>query len=192
MSSDEFEFVPLAPAPGSDTAPGAKPDVFTQLMEGTTEEAPPVELDDDDSATLEQAWQKLVSLRRRRDELKEQASDASDAYEAQRGRMASLMQKQGTTQFRGADGGSCSVSDVYTTAIEDEDKWMTWVKESHPELLSVHSQRRTSFIRREYRDKGIPIDDPSFPPGLKAGTQPTLSVRGIRPASEAQGAKTDE
>lgn len=189
MNNETDGFVPLAPAAGS--TPSETPDVFTQLMEGTTEDQPPVELDDGDAATLEDSWNRLVALRRRRDNLKKQASDASAEYEAQRGRMAGMMEKQGTTQFRGADGGSCSIADVYTTAIENEDAWMGWVRESHPELLSVHSQRRTSFIRQEYRDKGVPIDDPSFPPGLKAGTQPTLTVRGLRP-SQSQGAKANE
>lgn len=181
MSDKTEGFVPLAGA-------GKKQDIFTQLIEETSEEDAPTPQSDDDTITLEDAWHRLVILRLARDSAKTRASDASRAYEEQRGRMASMMERQGTKQFRGADGGGCSIADVYTTAVENEQEWLDWVRETHPELLSVHSQSRTRFIRENYRDKGVPIDDASFPPGLKAGTQPTLQVRGVRPP-QPQGAK---
>lgn len=162
-------------------------DVFTELLRGVEDDPKAVEPTDDDYGTLEEEWQKLCALKHAHQRAEEREKETKAAYEAQRIRMRSAMTRQGTQQFRGANGGGCSVTQTYTTALENEESFMAWVKETHPELLSVHSQTRTSFIRREYRDKGVAIDDPSFPPGLKAGTLEGLQVRGTRPPTETQG-----
>ena len=57
---------------------------------------------------------------------------------------------------------------------------MAWVKETHPELLTVHSQNRTKFIRENFRDQGVPEDDARFPPGVKVTAREQLMVRGVK------------
>jgi hypothetical protein len=180
----DLGFVPVAKL-GEDAE---KPDVFTQLLEGTGDDEQAVEQTDDDLATLEDHWRRLVDLKAAAGDAEEVAKDAKAAYNAQKERMADAMERQGTKQFRGADGGGCTITEQYTTALEDREAFMAWVQESHPELLVVHSQTRTKFIRENYRDLGIPEDDPSFPPGLKPGVMTGLQVRGARrPAAEKQG-----
>lgn len=185
MSADPKDLGFVAPAKlGEDHE---TPDVFTQLLEGSEDDERAVEPTDDDLGTLEEEWQRLVAAREAHDRAAEREKVTKAALTAQKERMAAAMERQGTKQFRGSDGGLCTVATTYTTAVEDEDAFLDWVRESHPELLSVHSQRRTKFIREEYRDRGVPEDDPSFPPGLKVGTIDTLQVRGARPSTEKQG-----
>jgi len=179
----------VAPAPMGDAEPA---DIFDQLLEGTTDDERAVEPTDDDLGTLEEEWHRLCVMREASDAAEERAKETRAAYVAQRERMMSAMRRQGTKQFRGANGQACSIAEIYTTSLEDEAKFMGWVKETHPELLTVHSKSRTKFIREQYRDRGVAIDDPSFPPGLKVGTVDNLTVRGIRPAAETQGAETNE
>lgn len=182
--TNDLGFVPIA-----EIGEGVeKKDVFTELLGGSEDDAQAVEPTDDDRGTLEDEWRRLVDLREASGEAEEKAATAKRAYNDQKQRMADAMERQGTKQFRGADGGGCSATETYTTTLEDPAAFMAWIQETHPEMLVVHSATRTKFIRENYRDLGVPEDDPSFPPGLKSGTMSGLQVRGARrPAAEKQG-----
>lgn len=166
--------------------PAEEQDVFTQLLKGSEDDEQAVEPTDDDLGTLEAEWERLVALKEAAGEAEEEHSTAKRAYNDQKQRMSDAMERQGTKQFRGADGGGCTITEQYTTSLEDPEAFMEWTKETHPEMLVVHSATRTKFIRENYRDLGIPEDDPSFPPGLKGGTMSGLQVRGARRSPAAK------
>jgi len=170
----------IAPAPLRPEVSAAD-DVFAQLLAGADDDDRAVEPTDDDLGTLEYEWDKLERLGQACDAVEARLEVLNKDYNAQKERMLLAMKREGTRQFKGASGGACVVATQYTTSVEDEARFMDWVKETHPELLTVHSQSRTSFIRKNYRDRGIPTDDPAFPPGLKAGERESLQVRGIKP-----------
>ena len=167
-------------APAKIGADEPEPDIFAQLLAGVEDDGRAVEPTDDDLGTLEMEWEKLEQLDQAAERAEERAKGLRQAYNAQKERMALAMKREGTRQFRGASGGLAVVATQYTTSLEDEPRFMAWVKETHPELLTVHSKTRTKFIRENFRDRGIPINDPAFPPGLKAGELDTLQVRGIK------------
>jgi hypothetical protein len=181
VSAEELGFVPVVPIDS-----GEKTSVFSQLLSGTEDDERAVEPTDDDLGTLEQEWQKLCSLKESRDAAEARLKELKRSFNDQKLRMADAMERQGTKQFRGAAGGGCTITETYTTVLADEVAFMGWVKETHPELLTVHSQTRTKFIRENYRDEGVPEDDPSFPPGLKPGVLAGLQVRGARPTTTAE------
>lgn len=169
----DFGFV----APAAVPQPEQQDPLDAILSEG---DATGAELDEQALGTLEEEFRVLAALKERAEALEKQGEDARKAYNAQRERMLRAMDAQGTRQFRGADGTACTVTEQYTTSVEDPSAFLAWVLVAHPELVSVHSQTRTKFVREEYRDKGVPETDPTFPPGLKAGTLRTLSVRGTK------------
>lgn len=179
----DLDWTPIAKV-GDDAEPA---DVFAQLLEGLEDDERAVEPTDDDLGTLEEEWQRVCAAKEAKERAEAIAAKAKEVYNAAKQRMADAMERQGTRQFRGANGSGCSRTETYTTSVEDPEAFMAWVKETHPELLSVHSGARTKFIREEYRDQGVPEDDPSFPPGLKPGTITGLQVRGTRPQTEQQG-----
>jgi len=152
-----------------------------------------VEIDEGDFRALEEEWAVLVRLRERKERLEGLADKAKIDYNLQRERMRRAMEAQGTRQFASAEGrGAGSLKREYRTRVVDDAAFAAWVAERHPELLSVNSQRRDSFVRDEYRDKGIAptLEDgspnPEFPPGLTVIEQDTLSVRGTRPVNQEQ------
>jgi len=166
-------------ATGGNAAPptGGQPDIFDLIKQEA--EAPAEVVDEQGFGTLEQEWSRLRELRDRKDRADAIAKDASKAVEAQKFRLLNAMKLQGTTQFRGEDGGLAVVATEYTTALDDPEIFRRWVFETHPELLDVNSRTRTKFIRENFRDKGVPIDE--LPPGLRAGERELLQVRGIKP-----------
>lgn len=180
MSADTFGFV--APAKLGKDEPEL--DVFAQLLQGAADDDRAVEPTDDDLGTLEMEWEKLERLKLAAEAAQTRADELDREYKAQKERMLLAMKREGTRQFRGSSGGACVVAEQYSTTMEDEHAFMDWVRESHPELLTVHSQTRTKFIRENFRDRGVPTDDPAFPPGLKAGTVEFLQVRGIKPPAK--------
>lgn len=175
--TDEYGFV-------VPSAPEEKADLFDQLQ-GDKDDSEAVELPDGAMADLAEEFRVLRELRLRRDRLNAKAAAASKDYEEQRDRMASAMLLQGTKQFSDVNGqGACTQTTQYQTTVEDPQAFMEWVQERHPELLTVNAQTRTSFIRKEYRDKGVPLDSDQFPPGIKVTERETLSVRGIKAPEE--------
>lgn len=178
MAEQQIDFGFVAPA----AVAGPTVDPLEEIARGV--DSVPT-LDEHALGTLEEEFRVLAALRERSDDLARQAEEARKAYGAQRDRMLAAMEAQGTRQFRGADGTACTIAEQYTTSVEDEATFLEWVKVAHPELLSVHSATRTKFVREEYRDKGVPETDPTFPPGLKPGTLRTLMVRGIRKSKES-------
>lgn len=164
------------PAIGEDAA---ESDILGQMLgDSPADDTEAAEPTPQDLGALEEEFQVLRNLKRRKEDLKEELSIASAEYEAQRERMMDAMKAQGTSQFKGAAGeGSCSIGDRYDTTVVDNPAFMAWVQEVHPELLTVNTLTRHSFIRKEYKDQGIPVDDPRFPPGIVAKDRPTLSVR---------------
>jgi hypothetical protein len=150
-----------------------------------------IEIDEGDFRALEEEWAVLVRLRERKERLEGLADKASIDYNLQRDRMRRAMEAQGTRQFASAEGrGAGSLKREYRTKVVDDAAFSEWVAERHPELLSVNSQRRDSFVRDEYRDRGVAptLEDgspnPDFPPGLQVIEQDTLSVRGTRPVNQ--------
>lgn len=178
---DDFGFVAPTQAPGAENLPPAKKqapakDPFAELAkaaEKPKDEAEAAEVFE----SLEGEFEVLAGLRRKRDQTKREASDASASYEAQRWRMGRALESQGTKQFKSAQGlGACSRSEQYTAKIIDPATFVDWCAAEHPELLTVNSQTLTRFVREEYRDKGVPLDDPSFPPGVETGERPNVTV----------------
>ena len=155
-------------------------DPFQQL-EAPDEEAPHYEQEGPDGETfeaLEEEYRILASLRKRRDALKAAHSEASAEYEAHRGRMMRAMRGQGTRQFRSTamEKGGCHFSSAYGVKIKDPSVFIPWAKKHCPELLSVNVNTLGSHVRKQYRDRGVPPDDPSFPPGLEVKEHDTLTV----------------
>jgi len=161
-------------------APAAPIDPLAAMLSGATDDPAAHAPSDAELGTLEDEFRILAALREAKERAEEAAAEASLRYEAQKARMLAAMDAQGTAQFRSSTGAAASVREVYTTTVEDEPAFLAWVRERHPELLSVHSQRRTAFIRSEYADRGVPETDPNFPPGLKAGKMRTIQVRGVK------------
>lgn len=174
-SGNDFGFV--APTPvGEDK----QLDLFDQLLDGTNDDEQAHEATDEELGTLEDEFQKLSELKLKKERLEKIADAAKKEYTAMRDRMLGAMEGQGTKQFKGASGGAAIAVEQYTTTIQDEAAFLEWVREHHPELLSVNAQTRTKFIRENYRDRGVPEDSPEFPPGLTGGTLKTLQVRGVK------------
>lgn len=186
-TSNDFGFV--APAKIGDDAVEPE-DVFGQLLGGENDDPEAHEASDEELGALENEFGSVLLLRSQKAALKEKLSTINVELEAQEMRMLEAMDGQGTKQFKGSDGGGCSITETYTTALDSANPagFLEWAKEHAEELLDVQSQRRTTFIRTEYEDKGIPTDDPRFPPGLKVGTRRRLQVRSPRaPRKKAKG-----
>lgn len=181
---NDFGFVVPGQAPGAEEAPKAEKakqpeakDPFAEL----TKRAAKTEAEEAEAEeayeSLEAEFERLASLRRRRDEAKAVASDASADYEAQRWRMGRALEAQGTKQFKSAQGlGSASRSEQYTAKIVDPATFIPWAKSNCPEILTVNSQTLVRFVRENFRDKGVPLDDASFPPGIETGERANVTV----------------
>jgi hypothetical protein len=171
---EDLGFVePVSPC----TAPGASPDPFDQLAEAARDQAETDEAEEESFGSLEEEFQVLSELRRERDRAERRKTDAEKLYQAQAYRMLRAMEAQGTRQFKsGASGGSCYVQDRYVTQVVDDKAFMDWVQAQAPELLTVNAQRRTKFVREEFRDKGVPVDDGSFPDGIETREESALRV----------------
>lgn len=151
---------------------------FDALLGGGDETT---ELDDKALGALDDEFRVLAQLKAEESRLDARLSEVKRDLAAQRQRMLDAMELQGTKQFRGAqDEGSCHIAEEYTTTLENPQRFMDWVKEQAPELLTVNSRSRTSFIRREYRDKGVPVDSDTFPPGVSADVRKVLRLRSPR------------
>lgn len=180
MSTDDLGFIaPVALPSMPELPPEPKVDPFEQL---TAPEPEPTEEESEEEAevfqSLEDEYRILASLKRRRDELKTQHTEASNEYEAQRGKMLRAMKAQGTKQFKSTtvEKGGCHFKGAYGVKILDHSEFIPWVQEHAPELLSVNSKTLTKHVREEYKNRGVPIDDPSFPPGLEVSEHDTLTV----------------
>ena len=176
--TEDLGFLEPEVLPGID-APEAGPDPFKQLeapAEEPLEEECQAEAEAFDS--LEEEYRLLASLRKRRDELKAQHGEASGDYEAQRGRMMRAMTAQGTKQFKSTtvEKGSCHFNSGYGVKIMDPSTFIPWVRDHAEELLSVNARTLTKFVREQFKNRGVPPDDPSFPPGIEAKEHDTLTV----------------
>ena len=180
MATEDLGFIAPEILPGVD-APEAElaPDAFKQL-EAPAEE--PTETETDGEAevfdSLEEEYRILASLRGKRDRLKADHSEASNDYEAQRGRMMRAMTAQGTKQFKSTtvEKGSCHFNSGYGVKITDPSTFIPWVQEHAAELLSVNARTLTKHVREQFKNRGVPPDDPSFPPGIEAKEHDTLTV----------------
>jgi len=156
-------------------------DALKELLEGNTDDEEAVEAGAGELAVLEDEFGVVAALTRRKEELEGQLSKVNQQLAAQKQRMLDAMDAQGTAQFKSAGGpGACSPTTTFDTKVEDPATFMAWVQEFHPELLTVNSQTRSSFIRKEYRDKGVDPDSPEFPPGIVASERRSLTVRGVK------------
>jgi hypothetical protein len=181
MASDDLGFIAPEILPGVDAPEAALPvvDPFKQLE--APEEAP-TEAEDEEAAevfeSLEDEYRILVSMRGKRDRIKAEHSEASNEYEAQRGRMMRAMTAQGTKQFKSTtvEKGSCHFNSGYGVSITDHSTFIPWVKQHAEELLSVNSRTLTKHVREQFKNRGVPIDDPTFPPGLAVKEHDTLTV----------------
>lgn len=163
-------------------APEAAPPVVAadpfEALEAPGEGEQPGEGDEEAFESLEEEYRILASLKRRRDQLKTAHGEASAEYEAHRGRMMRAMRAQGTKQFKSTtvEKGSCHFSSAYTVVVKDPSTFIPWVKEHAEELLSVNSRTLARHVREEFKNKGVPPDDPSFPPGIEVSEHDTLTV----------------
>lgn len=174
---DSLGFV--APAALSEAATEADP--FAQLMDTSVDDQQATEVDPADAAVLDDVFRDVVACTRRKDEIDAELSVAKKNLTGAKERMAAVMERQGTKQFRALDGdGSCTITETYATTIDDVDAWMGWVQENASELLTVHSQTRTKYVRENFRDKGVPVDSDAFPPGITVKPIPGLMVRGAK------------
>ena len=142
------------------------------LEEASTEET------DEVYENLEEEYRVLASLKRRRDRKKAEHSEASADYEAHRGRMMRAMRGQGTKQFKSTtvEQGACHFSSAYGVKIVDHDVFLPWAKQHCEELLSVNSRTLAKHVREQFKQRGVPTDDPSFPPGIEVTEHDTLTV----------------
>jgi hypothetical protein len=180
MTTEDLGFIAPEILPGVD-APEAElaPDAFKQLE--APEEAPAETQEEEEAEvfeSLEDEYRTLASLKGQRDRLKAQHGEASNEYEAQRGRMMRAMAAQGTKQFKSTtvEKGSCHFNSAYGVSIADHSAFIPWVKENAEELLSVNSRTLTKHVREQFKNRGVPIDDPTFPPGLAVKEHDTLTV----------------
>ena len=163
-------------------------DVLTTLLESSGDDEEATEADSGELANLQGEFDSVAVLNRKKQALEAELKLVSSALQAQKERMMDAMEAQGTKQFRSVTGeGSCTVTERYDTTLNDPQQFIDWVKESHPELLVVHSQTRNKFIRENYRDEGIAADDPSFPPGVDVTPRRGLMVRGTRSDNRKKG-----
>ena len=181
MATDDLGFIAPEVLPGIDAPEAAEPasDPFKQLeAPAETPTEPQEEAEAEVFDSLEDEYRTLASLRKQRDKLKEKHSEASNDYEAQRGRMMRAMAAQGTKQFKSTtvEKGSCHFNSGYGVKITDPSTFIPWVKEQAEELLSVNARTLTKFIREQFKNRGVPVDDPSFPPGIEAKEHDTLTV----------------
>lgn len=175
---DDLGFVaPAVPGEAAEAAEQARElDPLAELL--GPDLAVPDEPPADEMGSLEEEFQRLAALRDLRDALQARKSEVEKRYAAQVERMLQAMQDQGTRQFRSATGlGSCSIGDRYRAKIADRDAFMRWVQREAPELLTVHSQTLTKFVREEFRDKGVAEDNETFPAGVECEVVPSLSLR---------------
>lgn len=155
--------------------------VFDQLLAGTEDDDQAVELTEEEQINLGENYRVVANLTRRKKKLEAKLAAASAALTEAKQNMQSAMVVQGTKQFKGAeDDGSCTVATQYTTKVTDPTTFRNWVMATAPELLDVASQRRTKFVRENYKDKGIPVDSEAFPPGIEASEREFLQVRGVK------------
>lgn len=154
-------------------------DVLAELLSGGEDDATAVELGEGELGALHQEFESIAALTLRKAQLEEELSDVSAALQAQKDRMKGAMKGHGTSQFKGDDGAGCTIQVQFDTKLEDPQAFMEWVKERHPELLVVHSQTRTKFIRENFRDQGVAPDSPEWPPGITASERESLVVRGV-------------
>jgi hypothetical protein len=175
--AEDFGFVAPDALPNEPAPEEVAADPFAQL-EAPAQEEVETEAEAEVFDSLEEEYRILVSLRQQRDRLKQRHSEASGEYEAQRGRMMRAMEAQGTKQFKSAavEKGSCHFNSSYGVSIADHTEFIPWVKEHAEELLSVNSRTLTKYIREQFKNRGVPPEDPSFPPGLKVSEHDTLTV----------------
>lgn len=161
-------------------SPGLLDQMLTDV--GGSDGTDDAELGVNELGVLEDEFADVVVLRRRKAELKERLSVVQGELEAQESRMKEALKLQGTTAFKSAtgDGTSCTFSERYDTKVTDPQALIDWFMEHHPEMLSVNSQARTSFIKKNYADKGIDEDDDSFPDGIEVTSKEILTVRGVK------------
>ncbi len=179
---DDLGFIAPEVLPGIPTPPEAEaaPDPFAQLEAPAEvpEDEPEPEGEGEIYESLEDEYRILSSLKAQRDRLKAQHSEASGEYEAHRGRMMRAMRAQGTKQFKSTtvEKGGCHFNSAYGVSIADPSLFIPWVKEHAEELLSVNSRTLTKHVREQYKNRGVPLDDPTFPPGLTVKEHDTLTV----------------
>ncbi len=181
----QFSVAPIGEAASDDSG-----DVLGQLL-GNAPSADAddgVELDTGELGALQEEFDAVAALTLRKKQLEAELGEVSKALTAQKDRMLGAMTLQGTKQFSSALGpGACSRSERYDTTLSDVDAFIDWVKESHPELLTVNNQTRNRFIREQYRDQGIPEGDERFPPGITVTPREQLVVRGVKPPQGGPG-----
>lgn len=183
MAADEEVQGFIAPAP---LKGGAAPSVFDQLLSGGEDDTRAVEVSEGELASLGEEHRAVVALTREKRRLETRLAKVSAALTDAKLRMQDAMAAQGTRQFNSAveEDGACSLGTRYDTVVEDPQAFLAWVQSQAPELLTVHSQTRTKFIRENYRDRGIPVESPEFPPGVKVEERQFLQVRGVKDAKE--------
>lgn len=154
-------------------------DAFAQLAAPAEEPtAEDEEHADETYENLEEEYRVLASLKKRRDLKKAEHSEASNDYEAHRGRMMRAMKAQGTKQFKSTtvEKGSCHFNSAYSAKITDPITFIPWAKLHCEEILSVNAKTLAKHVREHYKNRGVPIDDPSFPPGIEVSEHDTLTV----------------
>ncbi len=182
MAGKDFDFGALVEE--AEASAGTDKDVLGALL--STEEDDPdaqmrEQLSDADIGNLDEEFQTVALLTKKRDELDRKLKQVKQDLQAAKNRMMDSMEAQGTNQFRsGAGLGSCYLQERFDTTLEDPDLFLDWIKARHPELLSVHSQTRNRFIREEYRDKGVDPGADEFPPGVAVTPRKQLAVRGAK------------
>ena len=156
-------------------------EILTQLLDGANDDVDSVEADEGDLANLQEEFDSVARLTDEKKRIEAKLSSVKQALAAQKDRMMNAMEAQGTKQFRSAVGdGSCTVTERYDTALTDAQAFMTWVQETHPELLTVNSQARNKFIRENFRDQGIAVESDEFPPGIDVTPRRGLMVRDVK------------
>lgn len=166
-------------------------DILRQMLEGETDDLDAVEPDEGDLLNLQAEFDTVARLTQRKRELEGELQQISQALEAQKLRMLDAMEAQGTKQFRSMLGdGSCTITERFDTAVTNQQEFLGWVQEAHPELLTVNAQTRNKFIRENYRDQGVDPSSPEFPPGIEVSPRRGLMVRDVRASTKKDKSKT--
>lgn len=186
MAERDFDFGALVDE--VDAGAGDEADVLAALLSPEDDDVEaPIPLDDASLRSLEEEFGDVARLNEQKARQEKVLKDTKRELAAAKARMHRAMELQGTKQFRSTEGlGSCYFEERYDTTIVDDAAFSEWVREHHPELLTVHSQTRNRLIRTEFRDKGVAPDSPDFPPGIAVTPRPGLGVRGAKARKESK------
>lgn len=112
------------------------------------------------------------SLRAEKDALEEKVKDINIKLAAHENALVQWLETAGLTQMKNDNGDTFFIKDTPYTAVEDREKWMTYIHETRQEeLLSVHYATMNAIVSDRLKN-GQPV-----PPGLKVYIKSGITMR---------------